>query len=413
MGRLRTSARAPCRRTRSGTLSGSGVAVPPGQPVGCGLRGARAPRGEQSEFGADHALIFTEATRIVAGLMPSDGRQCVAQFVATLGALLSEYDPAQLDENEAEPPQDSGYVHAVKLYPAGATTNSDFGVTDYGKIMPALRKMEELGLLLLVHGESTDQSVDVFEREQHFYGHTMPTIIAQCPKLRVVCEHITSAIGAEFVESQGPNVAATITAHHLMYNRNAIFKGGINPHFYCLPILKTEPDRRKLLECAIKSPKFFLGTDSAPHAVDRKESAAQAARAASRLTWRLSSWPRPSSPRGDSRPSRTSSRKGEQLSTGCRLQRAPGSWRGRPGRSPTGTLSGTGRSSRSARASRSTGSCAPAPTRECCAAPVREQVALQGSCHRTLLGLWSSVTSWFPWLSRAGGPLHGGGADNA
>lgn len=185
--------------------------------------------------------------------------------------IMTLYLTDNTTPEEIQTAKDSGYIHAVKLYPAGATTNSDFGVTDYGKIMPALTKMEELGILLLVHGESTDQSIDIFEREQHFYGYTMPTIIAQCPGLRVVCEHITSAVGAAFVESQGPNVAATVTAHHLMYNRNAIFKGGINPHFYCLPILKKETDRRKLLECAIKSPKFFLGTDSAPHAIDRKE----------------------------------------------------------------------------------------------------------------------------------------------
>jgi len=167
--------------------------------------------------------------------------------------------------------KESGHVYAVKLYPAGATTNSDFGVTSYEKIMPALSKMEELGIFLLVHGESTDQSVDIFEREQSFYTSTMPMIIRRCPKLRVVCEHVTSAFGVDFVLAQGPNVSATITAHHLLYNRNVIFKGGINPHFYCLPILKTEVDRRKLVEAAISSSKFFLGTDSAPHAISRKE----------------------------------------------------------------------------------------------------------------------------------------------
>lgn len=167
----------------------------------------------------------------------------------------------------------SGHVYAVKLYPAGATTNSDFGVTDYDRIMPALEKMQELGILLLVHGESTDQEVDVFEREQKFYETVMPSIVSRFPNLRIVCEHVTSAAVAEFVLRSGPNVAATITAHHLAYNRNAIFKGGINPHFYCLPILKTEVDRKKLLQCAVESPKFFLGTDSAPHTVERKECA--------------------------------------------------------------------------------------------------------------------------------------------
>jgi len=148
------------------------------------------------------------------------------------------------------------------------------GITDYEKIVPALEAMQEQGLLLLVHGESTDQSVDIFEREQSFYAKTMPQLIARVPRLKVVCEHVTSAAGAAFVESQGPNVAGTITAHHLAYNRNALFKGGIQPHFYCLPILKAEADRQKLVECATRgNSKFFLGTDSAPHAKNMKECA--------------------------------------------------------------------------------------------------------------------------------------------
>lgn len=187
--------------------------------------------------------------------------------------LMTLYLTDNTSPEEIAKAKASGHVYAVKLYPAGATTNSDFGVTDYERISPALAKMEELGLLLLVHGESTDQSVDVFEREQCFYQQTMPQLLEKFPKLRVVCEHITSAAGAAFVASRGPNVAATITAHHLCHNRNAIFKGGINPHFYCLPILKTEADRRELLRCAVESPKFFLGTDSAPHSVERKECA--------------------------------------------------------------------------------------------------------------------------------------------
>lgn len=185
--------------------------------------------------------------------------------------LMTLYLTDNTSPEEIAKAKASGHIYAVKLYPAGATTNSDFGVTDYDKIIPALTKMEELGLLLLVHGESTDQTVDVFDREQHFYQETMPAILSRCPGLRVVCEHVTSAVGAAFVEAQGPNVAATITAHHLFYNRNAIFKGGINPHYYCLPILKTEADREVLLRCALSSPKFFLGTDSAPHAVEAKE----------------------------------------------------------------------------------------------------------------------------------------------
>lgn len=187
--------------------------------------------------------------------------------------LMTLYLTDNTCPEEIRKAKESGHIYAVKLYPAGATTNSDFGVTDYEKIVPTLEAMQEHGILLLVHGESTDQSVDVFEREQSFYAKTMPQLLAHVPRLKVVCEHITSATGAAFVEAQGPNVAGTITAHHLAYNRNALFKGGIQPHFYCLPILKAETDRQKLVECATSSSKFFLGTDSAPHAQNRKECA--------------------------------------------------------------------------------------------------------------------------------------------
>eukprot|EP00933_Yihiella_yeosuensis_P012283 TRINITY_DN12063_c0_g2_i1.p1 TRINITY_DN12063_c0_g2~~TRINITY_DN12063_c0_g2_i1.p1 ORF type:complete len:351 (+),score=36.22 TRINITY_DN12063_c0_g2_i1:97-1149(+) len=187
--------------------------------------------------------------------------------------LMTLYLTDNTSPEEIQKAKDSGHVYALKLYPAGATTNSDAGVTDYERIMPALAKMEELGILLLVHGESTDQSLDIFEREKSFYETIMPMILEKRPKLRVVCEHVTSAAGATFVENAGPNVAATITAHHLCHNRNALFKGGIQPHFYCLPILKTEADRQKLVKCAIENPKFFLGTDSAPHSIGKKENA--------------------------------------------------------------------------------------------------------------------------------------------
>jgi len=210
------------------------------------------------------ALAYRE--RILSKL-PADAAE--GDFVPLMTLYLTDNTrPEDIREAKA-----SGHVYAVKLYPAGATTNSDFGVTDYEKIGPALQAMEEVGLLLLVHGESTDQEVDIFEREQSFYRTTMPMLVGKYPGLKVVCEHITSAEGAAFVEAQGPNVAATITAHHLGHNRNALFRGGIQPHFYCLPILKTEVDRLKLLECATSgNPKFFLGTDSAPHSVERKES---------------------------------------------------------------------------------------------------------------------------------------------
>ncbi len=167
----------------------------------------------------------------------------------------------------------SGIVKACKLYPAGATTNSDSGVTDIPKMRPVFEKMAETGILLLVHSEVTDQSVDIFDREKAFIDRHLRPLIAQVPSLKVVMEHITTADAVHFVTESGPNLAATITCHHLLYNRNAIFKGGLNPHMYCLPVLKREKHRLALLD-AIRSgsPRFFLGTDSAPHTKGSKES---------------------------------------------------------------------------------------------------------------------------------------------
>ena len=166
----------------------------------------------------------------------------------------------------------SDYVHAVKYYPAGATTNSDAGVTDIKNAYPALAKMEELGLPLLVHGEVTDPNVDVFDREQVFIDKTLYPLLKDFPHLKVVLEHITTKHAAAFVSQANDNIAATITAHHLLFNRNMMFKGGMNPHYYCLPILKREIHREALIEAATSgSHKFFLGTDSAPHAQNQKE----------------------------------------------------------------------------------------------------------------------------------------------
>lgn len=166
----------------------------------------------------------------------------------------------------------SGIVHAVKLYPAGATTNSDSGVTDMARTYPALERMEELGLPLLVHGEVTDPSVDVFDREKMFIERRLAPLLRRFPRLKVVFEHITTLDAVEFVRSTGANVAATITVHHLLYNRNAMFSGGMRPHLYCLPVLKREAHRQALLAAATSGePKFFLGTDSAPHARRSKE----------------------------------------------------------------------------------------------------------------------------------------------
>jgi len=169
--------------------------------------------------------------------------------------------------------RDSGFVHAVKYYPAGATTNSDSGVTDIGRVADALEAMQEAGMPLLLHGEVTEPEVDVFDREAVFIERILTPLLQRQPELRVVLEHITTRQAAEFVAAAPANVAATITAHHLLYNRNAMFQGGIRPHYYCLPVLKRETHREALLGAAISgNPKFFLGTDSAPHATHAKES---------------------------------------------------------------------------------------------------------------------------------------------
>ncbi|HSI21578.1 MAG TPA: dihydroorotase [Methylophilaceae bacterium] len=168
----------------------------------------------------------------------------------------------------------SGIVHGVKLYPAGATTNSDSGVTDLAKCRVALATMEQHGMPLLVHAEVTDADVDVFDREKVFIDRHMIPLTRDFPGLRVVFEHITTRDAAEFVASAPANIGATITAHHLLMNRNAMFGGGIRPHHYCLPVLKREEHRQALVAAAISgSPKFFLGTDSAPHAKSAKEAA--------------------------------------------------------------------------------------------------------------------------------------------
>ena len=168
----------------------------------------------------------------------------------------------------------SAQVHGVKLYPAGATTHSDAGVTRISRCFNTLESMAELGLPLLVHGEVTDPEVDVFDREAVFLEEVLGPLLERFPRLRVVLEHITTRQAAQFVEVTGANVAATITAHHLLLNRNALFQGGIRPHHYCLPVLKREEHREALVAAATSgNPKFFLGTDSAPHARDAKEAA--------------------------------------------------------------------------------------------------------------------------------------------
>jgi dihydroorotase len=193
---------------------------------------------------------------------------------AAFTPLMTLYLTDNTDPVEIENAKASGHVYACKLYPAGATTNSDSGVTDIRRLDDVLERMSESGMPLLVHGEVTAHHVDVFDRESHFIDEVLAPTLARFPQLRVVFEHITTARAAEFVLGARDGVAATITPQHLLHNRNALFEGGIRPHYYCLPILKTEPDRAALLAAATSgNPRFFLGTDSAPHARHTKENA--------------------------------------------------------------------------------------------------------------------------------------------
>jgi dihydroorotase len=188
--------------------------------------------------------------------------------------LMTLYLTDHMSAEEITRARRSGQVHAVKLYPAGATTHSDAGVTDISRTYGALEAMEACGLPLLVHAEVTDPNVDVFDREAVFIERVLLPLCARFPALRLVLEHVTTREGIEFVNSAPASVAATITAHHLLLNRNAMLAGGIRPHTYCLPVLKRETHRLALIEAATSgSAKFFLGTDSAPHARELKESA--------------------------------------------------------------------------------------------------------------------------------------------
>ncbi len=208
------------------------------------------------------ALAYRD--RIMAAL-PRD-----AQFEPLMTLYLTDNTPA----DEIRRAKDSGLVHAVKLYPAGATTNSDAGVTDLKKCYKVLEAMQSAGMPFLVHGEVTDPAVDVFDREAVFIDRVMQPLRRDMPELKIVFEHITTKDAAQYVSESKGSLAATITAHHLLYNRNEMFRGGIRPHYYCLPILKREEHRKELVRMAVSgSPKFFLGTDSAPHAKGLKEHA--------------------------------------------------------------------------------------------------------------------------------------------
>ena len=197
---------------------------------------------------------------------------------AAFEPLMTLYLTDNTSADEIRRATDSGRVVAVKLYPAGATTNSDAGVTDLRRTWPVLDAMQRCGMPLLVHGEVTDPQVDVFDREAVFIDTVLDPLRRDFPGLRVVFEHITTRQAAQYVAQAGATLAATITAHHLLYNRNAIFAGGLRPHWYCLPVLKREEHRRALLEAATGgNARFFLGTDSAPHAARLREHAAACA----------------------------------------------------------------------------------------------------------------------------------------
>ncbi len=188
--------------------------------------------------------------------------------------LMTLYLTDNTSTDEIHRAQKSGCVYAVKLYPAGATTHSEAGVTDLAKIDNTLTTMAETGLPLLVHGEMTRADIDVFDREKAFIDNQLVPLIKRHPQLKVVFEHITTADAAQFVHDSDANIAATITPQHLLFNRNAMLVGGIHPHFYCLPVLKRENHREALIKAATSgSSKFFLGTDSAPHSRNAKESA--------------------------------------------------------------------------------------------------------------------------------------------
>ena len=202
--------------------------------------------------------------RILAAL-PAD-----ADFTPLMTCYLTDdADPAEIAGGFAE-----GDFAAVKLYPAHATTHSAHGVTDIGGVMPVLERMAEIGMPLLIHGEATDPEVDIFDREAVFIERVLDPLRRRLPELRIILEHITTEEAVAYVGAGGPNLAATITAHHLVINRNALFQGGIRPHLYCLPIAKREKHRRALRQAATGGdPDFFLGTDSAPHALPTKETA--------------------------------------------------------------------------------------------------------------------------------------------
>ncbi len=209
-------------------------------------------------------LARTYRDRILAALPPDSAFQ----------PLMTLYLTEATTADEVLAAVQSGFIHGIKYYPAGATTHSEAGVRDLAHCHEVLQAMQSVGLPLLIHGEVTDPQVDLFDRERVFIERHLMSLVQQHPRLKVVLEHITTAAAVKFVLAAGHHVAATITPHHLLYNRNALFQGGVRPHYYCLPVLKRETHRLALVRAATSgSPQFFLGTDSAPHARHTKENA--------------------------------------------------------------------------------------------------------------------------------------------
>jgi dihydroorotase len=201
--------------------------------------------------------------RILAAVPPG-----AKPFMPLLTLYLTEATPP----GEVRRARDAGYIPAIKYYPAGATTHSEHGVGNLSRVYPVLEAMQRDGIVLCVHGEVTDSGVDVFDRERVFVDRELATIVREFPGLRIVVEHVTTRDAVQFVIDAGANIAATITPQHLLYSRNALFAGGLRPHWYCLPVLKRESHRQALVAAATSgNPKFFLGTDSAPHARHTKE----------------------------------------------------------------------------------------------------------------------------------------------
>ncbi|MDL0441014.1 dihydroorotase [Stutzerimonas frequens] len=233
---------------------------------------------------ADVARQFARAI-IMPNLVPpvrtADEAEAYRQRILAARPAGSRFEPLMvLYLTDSTTPDDirrakaSGFIHAVKLYPAGATTNSASGVTAIDNVFDVLETMAEVGMPLLVHGEVTRGEIDIFDREKYFIDEQLSRVTAKFPTLRVVFEHITTRDAVQFVQAAGANVGATITAHHLLYNRNHMLVGGIRPHLFCLPVLKRNLHQEALLDAATSgNPKFFLGTDSAPHAQHAKEAA--------------------------------------------------------------------------------------------------------------------------------------------